>query len=41
MTDRVGDYIYAKQDLNYILIFVGTRNLDPKKILEELIDKTP
>ena len=41
MTDRVGDYIYAKQELNYILIFVGTRNLDPKKILEELIDKKP
>jgi hypothetical protein len=41
MTDRAGNYVYAKKDLNYILIFVGTRNLDPKKILEELIDKAP
>lgn len=39
MTDRTGNYMYARQDQNYILIFLGTREIDPKIVFEELKDK--
>lgn len=39
MTDRIGNYIYARQDQNYILIFLGTREIDPRIIFEKLEDK--
>lgn len=39
MTDRKGNYVYAGQEKNYILIFVGTRKINPKMIFEALKDK--
>jgi len=36
MTDRVGNHVYGRRDLNYILIFMGAKEIDPKIILEEL-----
>ena len=39
MKDRAGNHVYGRRDLNYILIFIGAKEIDPKIILEELKER--
>lgn len=38
ITDRVKNHIYARQNQDYIFIFMGTEEIDPKIIFEKLAD---